>query len=70
MLVSGAPKCSYTHCDTPNVLSCDADVLVICTEANEAYLEDCSRCDAAGTCSTEGSVAGCTIPSFGCSQGM
>jgi hypothetical protein len=60
------PQCTYSHCDAPNQLSCAANVLVICTESNEAYLEDCSHCDSSGTCSSDGTNAGCSVPFFGC----
>ncbi len=65
-------RCTRPQCSNPNDATCAGDLRLICNEDGLLVIEDCSRCDPAGTCvaSAPGSElpVACDRPSWGCEQ--
>jgi hypothetical protein len=62
--------CTRRTCSNPGEATCAGDLRLICNEDGFLVIEDCARCDPAGTCvpsapGTEVPVA-CDRPSWGC----
>jgi hypothetical protein len=64
-------RCTRQECSNPNDATCAGDLRLICDEEGFLSVQDCSRCDPAGTCvPTPGTdlPVGCDRFSWGCEQ--
>ena len=63
-------RCTRQECSNPSDATCAGNLLLICNEDGMLVVEDCARCDPAGTCvpSTGELRNDCSRFSWGCEQ--